>query len=82
MAERELRDRLEAAEHELAALRDARTSLAARVASLEAELSQALAEQERLARELVHHALNPHGQTTDFTPERVAELMAFLKAGR
>jgi len=82
MSERDLRDRLEAAEHELIVLREARASLAARVASLEAELAQALAEQERLARELVHHALNPHAQKTDFTPERVAELMAFLKSGR
>jgi hypothetical protein len=36
--------------------RKARASLAARVESLEAERTKALAEQARLARELVHHA--------------------------
>lgn len=82
MSERELRDRLELAEHELQALREAKAALTARVESLEAHLAEALAEKERLARELVHHALNPHGQKSDFTPERIAELMAFLKSGR
>lgn len=81
MSDRPLRDHLEQVEHERDALRTENDALKARVAALEAQLAMARTEQERLARELVHQAINPHGQTSNFSVEHVAALMEFLKGG-
>lgn len=79
MTDRELRDLLERVHHDNQVLRERVSTLSARVAQLERQLTEAEAEKERLARVLLKDGLNPGAQTSDFSVAQVAALVEFLK---
>lgn len=79
MSDRELRDLLERVHADNQALRKQVSELLERVSMLERALTVTSEEKERLARAILHDQLNPHGQSSTFTPAEAKELVAFLK---
>lgn len=87
--ERALRSELERVQKALqlertmnAELRDRVSQLLAEVERLTARTAEITADRERLAKELLAQALNPHQQGSAFSTREVEALVAFLKNQR